>query len=368
MSGRDNKQRGPFDSKSIPNPKPIVERSNRPISSNPRTSTYVPPATRSTNAPTTSTGLSITSWRRNVEVSTTSADTHREQQLIDAQSMSSSESFRPMDRVKGVGHNFTPEEKIAKGFSWKYEGDINNPKNSSSGVPTDQNCAVFLTNIPNGVNEKILLDALGIHAPFGRVYATSVTSPAHGSIFHMACANITMFDRESAVALYDFVRSRRLVIAGRTIDVAWNKNRSPTQSKIPKSASRVVEILGPVEVVDYHRLSEFLQKNILFQTQDVTVIREDDKERLIKWTFCSYRAQAEVARQALRRQWPGLHIRWGIDSMSVAVNLVPTLPSNIPLPPKSSQSVGDLITFSDNGKEGGDEHEEDHQEDIYDLL
>ncbi|KAK1774744.1 hypothetical protein QBC45DRAFT_489480 [Copromyces sp. CBS 386.78] len=90
-----------------------------------------------------------------------------------------------------------------------------------------------------------------------------------------------------------------------------NKNRSPVQSKLPKTASQALEILSPVvlEVIDFHRLSQFLKANILFQTQDVTVVREDAKEHLIRWTFCSSRAQVEAARQALLKKWPSLHIR-----------------------------------------------------------
>ncbi|KAJ4416733.1 hypothetical protein N0V85_002148 [Neurospora sp. IMI 360204] len=148
-------------------------------------------------------------------------------------------------------------------------------------------------------------------------------------------------DRQGAVALFNFVNARNLVIAGRTINVTWNNNRTPVQTDLPSTASRVLEILGPVEVVNFHRLSRFLEANIVFQTQDVTV--------------------AQVARKALRAEWPGLHIRWETDPMSVSINRVPNIQSNMPPRPEleaapapsgSVSSVGDLITFSSEDEDG----------------
>lgn len=201
--------------------------------------------------------LSIPLWRRRAQ--TPSPSPHLDAQAVHAssatRSIALSGSFRPMESVKGVGFNYTAE-KVRTGFSWKYKGDIRNPKNCSLGISEDQNCAVFLTNLPRGITEKILLDALGIHAPFGRVFATSVTQPE--DLRHAtACGKVVMFDRESAVALYNFVHAGRLIISGRTINVIWNINRSPVQ-KLPEVTSRVLEILGPLEVVNIHRLCQYL--------------------------------------------------------------------------------------------------------------
>ncbi|KAK3501418.1 hypothetical protein B0T13DRAFT_525571 [Neurospora crassa] len=350
---------------------------NHSTSSNaPTNHAYVIPAQRRamtpSDTPSVSAALTIMDWRRKAQTLTSNTRSATEPVLV---TRSPSNSFRPMDSVQGLEPTFTAEEKVRAGFSWRYKGDIRNPKNSSLGIAPDDNCALFLTNLPAGTTPKILLDALGIHAPFGRVYATSIAPPTDGR-YKSACAKITMFFREEAVHVFQFITGGNLKIARRIIAVVWNSNRSAPQTDLPHSASRVLEILGPIEVVDIHRLSRFLGANIRFDTQDVTTVREDKDERLLRWTFCSFRAQAQVARKALRAEWPGLHIRWGIDPMAVSVNMVPTAMSTmLPLFPQQRAPVatsevshtpaGDLISFDSDVEEGLDSKEE--KSDIYDF-
>lgn len=259
---------------------------------------YVIPAQRSTMAfngtVSTSTTSVIPMWRRNVQVTPPNPQTPT---ALVQRATAPSAPFRPMDTVRGASPRFTAEEKIRAGFSWRYRGDINNPKNSSAGISPEENCALFLTNLPAGTTEKILLDALGIHAPFGRVHATSI-APATDNRHSTACAKLAMFGREEAVRVFDFVNAGDLRIAGRTIGIAWNNNRSPIQTDIADTASRVLEIHGPREVVDIHRLSRFFEDNLKYQTQDITVLNEDKEERLIRWAFCSFRAQGAESRVA----------------------------------------------------------------------
>ncbi|KAK3351112.1 hypothetical protein B0H65DRAFT_568069 [Neurospora tetraspora] len=343
----------------------VQEAYNRSTSSNTRTNSYVIPAQRRTmtpsDTPSASAALTIPVWRRKAQTPTSDTKAATEQALVKASPSTSSTSFKPMDSVQGLEPTFTAEEKVRAGFSWRYKGDIRNPKNSSMRIASDDNCALFLTNLPAGTTPKILLDALGIHAPFGRVYATSIAPPTDGR-HSSACAKIAMFTRQDAVCLFQFIAARNLKIAGRTIAVVWNSNRSAPQTDLPHSASRVLEIHGPVEVVDIHRLTRFLESNIKFDTQDITVVREDKHERRIRWTFGSFRAQAQVARKALRAEWPGLHIRWGIDPMSLPIHMVPSVQSTMPPifhqdEPQmvtdtndagDDESIGDLMTFSED--------------------
>ncbi|KAK3403395.1 hypothetical protein B0T20DRAFT_25561 [Sordaria brevicollis] len=350
MSGRDSKFPVPLDWKPMRRHQPVEGEGTNRSSSNLRPAAYVIPAQRTPDSP-APTELSMPMWRRTAQTPTTNEAARHQQALVSTRSPTSLDSFRPMDSVKGVKYNFTAEEKVRAGFSWKYQGDIYNPKNSSCGISQDQNCSLFLTNIPTGITEKILLDAIGIHAPFGRVFATSVAPPENA--YHpTGSAKIAMFDWESAVALFDFINAGNLKIAGRTIQVVWNNNRSPVQN-LPDYLSRVLEILGPVEVVNYHRLNQFLEANIRFQTQDVTIVREDAEVRLIRWTFCSFRAQAQVARKALDHEWPGLQIRWGIDPMTVHINQVPGVPSVIPLYPELE--VAPALSNDESVKSAGHE-------------
>ncbi|KAL0465451.1 hypothetical protein QR685DRAFT_575965 [Neurospora intermedia] len=367
MSNQRNKSHSLLDAQSFcsDDQKAVQEARNRSTSSNAPTNAYVIPAQRRamtpSDTPSVSAALTIRDWRRKAQTPTSNTRSATEPALV---TRSPSTSFRPTDSVQGLEPTFTAEEKVRAGFSWRYKGDIRNPKNSSLRIAPDDNCALFLTNLPAGTTPKILLDALGIHAPFGRVHATSIAPPTDGR-YKNACAKITMFLREEAVRVFQFIAGGNLRIAGRTIAV-----------DLPHSASRVLEILGPIEVVDIHRLSRFLGANIKFDTQDVTTVCEDKDERLLRWTFCSFRAQAQVARKALGAEWPGLHIRWGIDPMAVSVNMVPTAVSTmLPFLPQQRAPVatsevcdtpaGDLISFDSDVEEGLDSKEV--KSDIYDL-
>lgn len=66
------------------------------------------------------------------------------------------------------------------------------------------------------------------------------------------------------------------------------------------------------------------------KTQDIISLNEDKEERLLKWTFASFYAQAQVARMALMKKWPNFHIRWGPDPMTLPINMLPNLQSSMP--------------------------------------
>ncbi|KAK3499459.1 uncharacterized protein B0T23DRAFT_424922 [Neurospora hispaniola] len=86
----------------------------------------------------------------------------------------------------------------------------------------------------------------------------------------------------------------------------------------------------------------------------------------LRWNLCSFsiRAQAQVARKALGTEWPGLHIRWGIDPMFLPIYMVPDVEITVRLSlpegePRMStvtahvgghESVGDLIMFESDSE------------------
>lgn len=235
MSNQRNKSHSLLDAQSFcsDDQKAVQEARNRSTSSNAPTNAYVIPAQRRamtpSDTPSVSAALTIRDWRRKAQTPTSNTRSATEPALV---TRSPSTSFRPTDSVQGLEPTFTAEEKVRAGFSWRYKGDIRNPKNSSLRIAPDDNCALFLTNLPAGTTPKILLDALGIHAPFGRVHATSIAPPTDGR-YKNACAKITMFLREEAVRVFQFIAGGNLRIAGRTIAVVWNSNRSAPQRTCP---------------------------------------------------------------------------------------------------------------------------------------
>ena len=111
-----------------------------------------------------------------------------------------------------------------------------------------------------------------------------------------------MFTREAAERLYDFISKGRLVIAGYRVRVTWNRILV-AEYPGPAYLSRTLIIEGDRDIVDIHKIGDFLHRNLTFETQDVKVVEETATQRKIEWVFGSYRAQAQVAKMALKSQW-----------------------------------------------------------------
>lgn len=127
-----------------------------------------------------------------------------------------------------------------------------------------------------------------------------------------------MFTRDAAERMYDFISKGRLVIAGYRVRVTWNRILV-AEYPGPVYLSRTLVIEGGKDVVDIHKIGEFLKRNLTFETQDVRVVDESVTQRKIEWVFGSYRAQAQVAKMALKSQWEELSIRFGADPVDVGI-------------------------------------------------
>ncbi|KAK0636007.1 hypothetical protein B0T17DRAFT_517862 [Bombardia bombarda] len=224
-----------------------------------------------------------------------------------------------MDAVTGDAASekrATAEEKLERGFSARYQGDINNARNQSANIPPTQSCSLFLTNLPAGTTEKVLLDALSLQGKFGRVMQTHVTPAGEDDRFPTAAAKLIMAARAEAERVYELVSAGLFAIQGAVIKAVWNRVLAAPEDG-PEYFSRTLVIQGPHEVAGVHRLDGFLRGMVKYDTQDVYVLRERKDERTIVWVFGSFRAQAQVARMAIKRRWPGLNVKFGPDPLDV---------------------------------------------------
>ena len=224
-----------------------------------------------------------------------------------------------MDAVR-PGHTVqsTPEERVARGFSANYRGNIDIEKNRAANIDPAYNCSLFLTNLPAGTNEKILLDAITLQAPFGRVMVTSVQHPRPEEGKVNAAGKITFATRKEAENLFQFVWNGKLVIGGMTIHVSWDRNMVAPTTHAPH-VTRVLEITGRKDHVNVHWLDSFFRSKCAFHTQEVYITAEKGDERTIEWLFGSVRGQAEAARMALEKDGKYrsvLHVRYGIDPIT----------------------------------------------------
>lgn len=257
--------------------------------------------------------------------------------------------FRPMTAVlypSGAKRELSEDEKALRqrhGISENYQGNPDNPKNQSADIPNEENCALFLTNLPARCNYPELLGAIRLLRP-GRIWSTYINRPlgsgdeknlasqgqqpaqlqghfqGHGQAF----ANKPLSHRTSAakVIFYHPSEAQRLMhiaehggfkVGGRTIIVKWNRHRTAAQ-KYDNPTSRVVIISGPMRLVEQEWLSRLFDQYFEYHTEEVLTVAETDGWRALEWRFASMRAQAHSAHQLLRSLYPGIiSVQWALD-------------------------------------------------------
>ncbi|KAM7185367.1 hypothetical protein V8F20_011844 [Naviculisporaceae sp. PSN 640] len=231
--------------------------------------------------------------------------------------------FKPMDAITlgaSSGSTLPPLQKIHLGFSPNYKGDATNIKNRSANIPPSQSTSLYLTNIPNGCTVKHLLDALTLHGPFGKVWQVYISPGTRENGYSTSAAKVAMFTREGAEKIFGFVKSGGLVMGGLTVKVAWNRVLVPEQERRGSPyLSRVLVIEGDKEIVNFENLERYFRGSIVYQLQDAGLGQKKNGTRKMEWVFGSYRAQAQTAKMALKRRWPELSVRHGIDPVAVGL-------------------------------------------------
>lgn len=255
----------------------------------------------------------------------------------------------------GSYHNalFTDVDRIAAGFSPRYRGDVLLRSNQSEDIPDDQNCSLFLVNLPAAVTTRELLAAVHALGPTGRVYATHINAPepARG---HAGCAaKLVFFRRDVAHAFYARCAAQvaagvggggergsaegshsgpGLLVAGQMARVMWNRIRT-SERALPSGAdaSRVLLIAGPPVLVNERALTAFFRARLEFQVDSVLTHvagRSDDDDgeeegvheggasaAVVEYRFGSFRCQAQAARLALLREAPQVDCFFGSDPL-----------------------------------------------------
>ncbi|KAJ4414810.1 hypothetical protein N0V82_007725 [Gnomoniopsis sp. IMI 355080] len=226
------------------------------------------------------------------------------------------EPFRPMNAVLNPDAYKQPlsEKDIAwrveNGVSLNYHGNHENPRNLSAKIPDDQNCAVWITNLPSECTTKDLLQTLMHHRP-GRVWATVINAPEEPRHRH-AAAKIVFYHPIEARRLLNIARKPGIFLEGRRISVIYNKQRVAEQ-QYTEPTSRAIEIRGDKAIVNEKFLRSLFENHFKFEDEAVEVLAEFSDARVMEWRFGSMRAQASSAYKLLQRMYPCVHIRYATD-------------------------------------------------------
>ncbi|PSR92355.1 hypothetical protein BD289DRAFT_481102 [Coniella lustricola] len=245
--------------------------------------------------------------------------------------------FRPMTAVMNAGsrRELSGEERALRvrlGISENYQGNPNNPKNQSADIPDEENCALFLTNLPAHCTYAELLGAIQIIRP-GRVWSSYINRPLgkeHGQnsgtgkttpfkdsskpLSHRtSAAKVIFYHPCEAQRLLQVARAGEFRIGGRCITVKLNRHRTAAQG-YNNPTSRVVLIEGPARIVDEEWLGRLFGLYFEYDTDGVRILVDVIGWRVLEWRFSSMRAQAHSAYQLLESLYPGIvEVTWVED-------------------------------------------------------
>lgn len=221
---------------------------------------------------------------------------------------------------------FTDVDRIAAGFSPRYMGDILLRNNQSEDIADDQNCSLFIVNLPPRLTTHELLAAIHRLGPTGRVYATHINGPepARG---HPGCAaKVVFFRRDVAHAFYDRCAALGqgqggpgFPVGGHMARVMWNRIRTSERAHLSDSnASRVLLVAGPAGLVNERALADFFGSKLQFQTDKVLTHVEGGPKgepAVVEFRFGSFRCQSQAAKLAIQRELPHVNCFFGVDPL-----------------------------------------------------
>lgn len=182
-------------------------------------------------------------------------------------------------------------------------------------LPPEQNCALWLTNLPPDIRERELLASV---RNVGRIYATFINYP-DGHAHATSAAKLVFFTPEAAQKLLVYCTLvKPMVIRGHRVKIALNRIKYAKNS-MENGESRVLIITGHREFVNEASLTAFFQARFQFQIDEAVTLITHKERAVVEYKFGSYRCQAQMGMKALLLDKPaGLEmVEYGADPCEV---------------------------------------------------
>lgn len=231
--------------------------------------------------------------------------------------------FVPMlaiTRPDKTGKDFTPvplasTQVASLKFSPRYHGMHTENNASVEYLKPEQNCALWLTNLPPDIKEKELLAAI---RNVGRIYATYINYP-DGYTHSTSAAKVVFFTPEAAQRLVAHATLvNPMVIRGHHVKIALNRIKY-AKSSMENGESRVLIITGHKDFVNEQSLTAYFEARFQFQIDEAHTLIRHKERAVVEYKFGSYRCQAQMGMKALLLDRPaGFEmVEYGADPCEV---------------------------------------------------
>ncbi|KAM0512331.1 hypothetical protein ACHAPE_009027 [Trichoderma viride] len=228
--------------------------------------------------------------------------------------------FLPMQAVmqqtpsRAFTADMSPYAPSTAAFSSRYHGMHTETNASADHLAPDENCALWLTNLPEKTSINQLLTSI---RNVGRIWCTYINYPdfnAHTT----AAAKVVFFTPEAAQQLLSISWTRGLFVENHRVRVSHNRIKYGSHA-VAGRTSRVLIITGLAEFVNEASLTKFFKDRFIFQLDEVTQLIRAGGRAVMEFKFGSYRCQSQMGKMSLEKDRPyGLKkVEFGDDPCEV---------------------------------------------------
>ncbi|EPE31025.1 hypothetical protein GLAREA_03992 [Glarea lozoyensis ATCC 20868] len=197
---------------------------------------------------------------------------------------SQKEFYRPCMMANGT------RERLA---GQRYQGDKNSDYYlSHKDLPDDQNCSLWLSDIPLTMTPSKIFDLIDC----GAVWVLDLKNPDR--THSRRAADLCFMTPESAATFYNSVKQGRVLMEGCRFSVIYNKHGVPRRNK---QQSRVIFVDGPAEIMTVAYWKEYFEYYNVFFWDRVTARDMDGGRKHMQFRFVRMPAQSQICLQALLR-------------------------------------------------------------------
>lgn len=210
--------------------------------------------------------------------------------------------------------DMSPYAPSTAAFSSRYHGMHTETNASADHLAPEENCALWLTNLPEKTSINQLLTSI---RNVGRIWCTYINYPdfnAHTT----AAAKVVFFTPEAAQQLLSISWTRGLFVENHRVRVSHNRIKYGSHA-VAGRISRVLIITGLAEFVNEASLTKFFKDRFIFQLDEVTQLIRAGGRAVMEFKFGSYRCQSQMGKMSLEKDRPyGLKkVEFGDDPCEV---------------------------------------------------
>ncbi|KAI9158901.1 hypothetical protein HJFPF1_06903 [Paramyrothecium foliicola] len=215
--------------------------------------------------------------------------------------------FRPMLAVAQNSHQkcgylpsppHVPEAWPDK-FSIRYCGMHTSSNASADHITDEENCGLWLTNLPPEVDVHDLLAAV---RNVGRVWCTYINQ-ADNVRHRTAAAKLVFFTPDAARRMLSISFTKGVFIQGYKVRMDYNRIKSE-EHPIAGNVSRVLIITGDSKLVNAAALTAYFKTKFVFEVDEVKELIIAGSRAVVEYRFGSYRCQAQMGKMALEKDRP----------------------------------------------------------------